>query len=1695
MKNMKSLLLLCFLFQMINLYKLEEDEYYFQLYPHEDKTQPNLFHFYNLKPVFYTWNSTEGDIQEINEAEKIDEIPIKRLSSVISVGDFIIKTCFNPNKIIEIIDENKNILTPTDDYFKKVRDNLENIEYCYSTPIVNPYNTSEYVIVTYWTENNTQISGKTKYEKYEHKSILFYPSTKTFSKIYPLNTNGESYFAQSCTNLRNMYIYCNIDKSFPLFRMHHFSIYPSLNSTKEIEMKIKLVNVYYIFSYTNYYRPIGINRYLYTKNGQYVNYFLTEIHDEQHNKTQLMTSYYYHLDSRSIMHRNEYEETYYGINIEDTFIDQNLFNYILPSEEELIIIYITKGSKGENLLLLNRYNYTTDLTKKTKFDKYSSSNYLRDDICENPKYMQSIHVNSFIKYDERDQEYIRNNPNQTFYTYQRDIATIISCDNGNNNVFYQAKKIQMPQCINTLNKINGVKSPFIFTKDNTKINLNLYENPNYKSLRNVKIEFFNSKLYENTVIVRAFKDGEAPKVLLNAGIIDLSDIKILEFTKMPFFRKGKTIQFPYRIIKTEERDNSISCHLSSDICYLEFYYQGEENSDNPENTECPFCNIIGNNTCSSCDEITAIKKIDNDCGCECDENNGFNKEPNIYIDMCICKNGYSFYKDIYQCLPDTILKNGSFCIQRRDEKSLINIYIDLRIGGSICYENGLPMCCEKIHNYCEREEWFKLGTNIFYSYKIGKCVYITYNNSIVMYSKKSDCGYKETDEYKECLKININNERDYNNALDKAYEYNLEDNNNSLIINSTNDKEKITFYLLNNYTESKNLSSVDASTACIEKIKKEKNLDKILIFITSIKRPQYISTQVEYSFYNPIPEYINENINMSLYCSKPKNNLHKRELEVADEWKNNNNVTADIDEVIINVQIDFNSEQLNNINELRNNNINIFDSASDFYNDPCFMYTTKEKTDIYLQSRREHYYIRDPLCESGCIQIGYDNNTNRIKCKCKIKGSTFENVTFVKNPLNKFFEKKYILPNVRILKCLFKGKKIGFWQILAFIFLILFIFATIKNSCRKLSIAKKTITNDDTDYNDSNYINGTDKIKKFGNDNKINKKKDKYLNKIITYEKKNIIDSDTDNNDKNINNNTFENNIITNDNNGTIHNKKRKKTEKKYEHEIPLDNLMDRLEALEEDLNIHEKHEDVNEIEDPDPEVEEFRTKKQNDENDVSIENPPTTTKPKHNIKNKTNKNELNSDEGSINKNPNNKNKNNKKENNTINTDTNNGTNDNLLNLNKKNSIKEQKDKEKDENKTKTDGHADNKTKDTINKDEENIIDSRTLGAYGAASDKGSENVESEIPKPRKYSSDDSEKKSESNANPPKKEKGETIKIHSKKIPVSSKDKGTSEREMSDKDNKNENNDERNENEKKNLKKEDCQKKYIYKIQKYPDDYNKLNILASKIIRESNLVYLCFPLAKYKNENNTNYHGIYIKLSISILFISCYLCFNLLIEYDLSDLHLVYPKDKYTNKPNLGNWILKLFSPYIVFLIIHYIKNILNLREFYYEEEERISDILKMWGKKKVSKNKFYLIIHDERTRIKKFKINFHNNITIISTLGILFLFCNLIFVCSFFGIYHNSYASVLINVIISIISSFILNIVISIIEFLFSLFNRSCDLKVILFCFYTGFCRTIYCLIYFLSCKKFNEELKEYGDEEYDKINEKKQSNESDSN
>jgi hypothetical protein len=493
-----------------------------------------------------------------------------------------------------------------------------------------------------------------------------------------------------------------------------------------------------------------------------------------------------------------------------------------------------------------------------------------------------MYVNSFIKYDDYDKEYMRENPDNKYYKYQKDIATVISCDKGDGTVFYEAKKIQLPQCLNILDEINGFNNSFIFTKDIVKVSIDFEKNPNYKSLRNVQIEFLDSNLYNTVLIIQAAKTVDRSQPFLSGNKTDLSKYDRLEFSKTKNFREGKTYQIPYRILKTGSDKNSSSCHLPSDICYFEFHNKKEiEEGD----VDCPYCEFrYDNDTCYKCEELTNIKLKNEPCGCLCDENEGFNSIPRMDIKMCVCKKGYSFYKDINQCLPDTSLNNGHYCIKSRDEKSLIYIYDDLTENISKCYEDGLPKCCKKNETNetetlpsCNKTEWFKLGSEKFYSYKIRKCVYIIYNKNIVMYSDKSDCAYFDKNEFNDCSGLNIKNKEEYYSALENAYEYNSNDTNNSLLITTP----KATFYLLNSYTEK--LSTVMLSQACMDKVKEGYNFQNLLIFIATLKKPGFISTQVEYSFYNPNPEKINEKLDISLYCSNPKKKENQRILEVSEE--------------------------------------------------------------------------------------------------------------------------------------------------------------------------------------------------------------------------------------------------------------------------------------------------------------------------------------------------------------------------------------------------------------------------------------------------------------------------------------------------------------------------------------------------------------------------------------------------------------------------------------------------------------------------------------------------------------------------------------------------------------------------------------------------------------------------------------------
>ena len=196
-----------------------------------------------------------------------------------------------------------------------------------------------------------------------------------------------------------------------------------------------------------------------------------------------------------------------------------------------------------------------------------------------------------------------------------------------------------------------------------------------------------------------------------------------------------------------------------------------------------------------------------------------------------------------------------------------------------------------------------------------------------MYSNQEDCKYDDNfrDDYNEFL--NINNEITYNSVLYKAYEYKPYGDNNSLIIEEKEDN--ITYYILNNYTD-KNYSSVKISDGCLKKLNEIKSISSLLIFIASIKREGYSSVQVEYSFYNPNPESINQNIILSEICKNKNSNL--RALSTPSESTNNEN-DVPINSVTIYAKIYLDDELKQKSHDLKENNIDIFNSESDFYND------------------------------------------------------------------------------------------------------------------------------------------------------------------------------------------------------------------------------------------------------------------------------------------------------------------------------------------------------------------------------------------------------------------------------------------------------------------------------------------------------------------------------------------------------------------------------------------------------------------------------------------------------------------------------------------------------------------------------------------------------------------------------------------
>ena len=98
----------------------------------------------------------------------------------------------------------------------------------------------------------------------------------------------------------------------------------------------------------------------------------------------------------------------------------------------------------------------------------------------------------------------------------------------------------------------------------------------------------------------------------------------------------------------------------------------------------------------------------------------------------------------------------------------------------------------------------------------------------------------------------------------------------------------------------------------------------------------------------------------------------------------------------------------------------LYNKSSDYYNEECMVFKSKNDTDLTLYSRRMDFnknYMS--LCEKDCDFINYDSSTSRVECKCNFKVKVLSVEELNSNDLIFFFDDDPQITNFFLLKCYF----------------------------------------------------------------------------------------------------------------------------------------------------------------------------------------------------------------------------------------------------------------------------------------------------------------------------------------------------------------------------------------------------------------------------------------------------------------------------------------------------------------------------------------------------------------------------------------------------------------------------------------------------------------------------------------------------
>ena len=700
----KAILSLIFLILFENVKTVQENDfskYFFTMYIQKKAAASYILHANTHNSEHLTIDLSKDDVSDMITKEPTSDYTNANFSSTYYYEDeYLVKTCFGSNKIVEIIpqkeSESQTFIHKTENS-KSITDNFV---YCYSSTITNPDKTIQdtKAIITYWVEYTSQ-------KVYNHKCILFFPSSKKFSQSYNLLSSSSFEISEKypihCTTFRESDIFCTyydpeLNNQFVIETNYIVSSQPSVFFVLSDFGQIKGSNM----------KPISLNREEKSIFGGYYDVFLSEFHNNnegERNSTVLLYSLYRKSLHVSIVPMFADLQLFFGTNIRDAYIEINLFNYLID-EKELILFFIYNKE-----LRVHRIDYSVENNLFKRFDEIQNLGnfFAKLDNCQVPKYMQTTYFKNLIKYNSTEKAIVENNPYH--YKYEQDIAVLLSCSNKNANmneeISYKPIVLELPQCLNYLDSIHGTayhKINFLLSFD--IIIYDIYADPRLKSFRKVGIMFYPiEQTYLGLISYQIKRSSDLDYVipLENRVYYDITHIKFIRTIPKYVPTFGKPFYLKYRLFNQNKNGQNHINNLSSNVCFFQIkFFPFDLTPVEPPKEVCeiPYCAICDNSNkekpkCQTCgsDEIEVIvKDLDEESDtfeqCICDTSKGFYKEPNKT--QCICQEFNAYYKSTNLCLPEKKLENGPYYIKEIDDISNIPIYNDCYHTCKKCSKGG-----------------------------------------------------------------------------------------------------------------------------------------------------------------------------------------------------------------------------------------------------------------------------------------------------------------------------------------------------------------------------------------------------------------------------------------------------------------------------------------------------------------------------------------------------------------------------------------------------------------------------------------------------------------------------------------------------------------------------------------------------------------------------------------------------------------------------------------------------------------------------------------------------------------------------------------------------------------------------------------------------------------------------------------------